>query len=523
MSADHTEASDPNETQKLIVTNRSALRAKYGAGADAILAAVDELVEADGTRGVPTRVLALDDPQEMESVGAAAVEAPDDASAVKAAVDAAFEAVEPDYLMVLGSIDVVPHQPIANTMPDDGDELVPSDLPYACDAPFDDDVQAFVGPTRVVARLPDLTAATEPGYLVGLLKNATSWDARPVDDYRPHLGITAKVWEGSTSLSLQNLFGSSDALRRSPTEGPRWPPDLLGRLTHFINCHGAEADSHFYGQEGGQFPVSHDAVLVSGKVSSGTVAAAECCYGAELFDPALTQGQSGIAAEYLGSGAYGFLGSSTIAYGPAEGNGSADLMCQFFIRSVLQGASLGRALLEARQEFVRAAPVMGPADLKTLAQFNLLADPSIHPVLPQRDETIPLDVPMARSVPPLARTLLTGRAARRANLAAIGLALLEATASIRPAGEPASEDVVESILRAASEPGLRPAAVRSFTVEAPRLASAGRRARPAAERVHVVVARPDRGSAPPRVARIVVVEATERSNAIQSVRTLYAR
>jgi hypothetical protein len=408
-------------------------------------------------------------------------------------------------------------------MPEDGDALAPSDLPYACDAPFDEDVQAFVGPTRVVGRLPDLTAATDPAYLVGLLQASASWASRAVEDYRPHLGVTAKVWEGSTRLSLENLFGSADALQLSPAEGPEWPADLLGRLTHFINCHGAEADSHFYGQEGGDFPISHDAALVSGHVSAGTVAAAECCYGAELYDASLTGGQAGIAAEYLRSGAYGFLGSSTIAYGPADGNGSADLICQYFLRSVLQGASLGRALLEARQEFVRNAPVMGPADLKTLAQFSLLGDPSIHPVLPKRDEAIPPDSPAEKSLPSPARTLLAGRAARRANLAAIGLGLLESTASIRSTAEPVSGEVVGAILRAARERDLEAAAVRSFTVGAPRLAGAKSRARPAAERLHVVVARRDRGKAPPRLARIVAVEATERGNALQSVRTLYAK
>ena len=43
--------------------------------------------------------------------------------------------------------------------------------------------------------------------------------------------------------------------------------------------------------------------------------AAECCYGAELYEPAKAQGQAGIANTYLGEGAIGFLGSTTIAYG----------------------------------------------------------------------------------------------------------------------------------------------------------------------------------------------------------------
>ena len=109
--------------------------------------------------------------------------------------------------------------------------------------------------------------------------------------------------------------------------------------------------------------------------------AAECCYGAELYDPAVADGHAGICNTYLAEGAYGFFGSSTIAYGPPEGNGQADLICQYFLERVLPGASLGRAALEARQRFVRAGTRCSiRSDLKTLAQFSLLGDPSIHPV-----------------------------------------------------------------------------------------------------------------------------------------------
>jgi hypothetical protein len=56
------------------------------------------------------------------------------------------------------------------------------------------------------------------------------------------------------------------------------------------------------------------------------------------------------------------------------------LLCQYFLRRVLAGASLGRAALEARQEFATAGPDLDPVDIKTMAQFSLFGDPSIHPV-----------------------------------------------------------------------------------------------------------------------------------------------
>lgn len=131
--------------------------------------------------------------------------------------------------------------------------------------------------------------------------------------------------------------------------------------------------------------MAHLAARVDGQIAEGTVAAVECCYGAELYDAA--GGQIGIASTYLAGRAYGYFGSSTIAYGPADTNGAADLLCQYFLRRVRAGASLGRAALEARLEFAGGAPELDPIDLKTIAQFNLLGDPSIHPVAPATPPT----------------------------------------------------------------------------------------------------------------------------------------
>jgi hypothetical protein len=99
----------------------------------------------------------------------------------------------------------------------------------------------------------------------------------------------------------------------------------------------------------------------------------------QLFDPEKLDGQRPIANTYLGAGAIAFLGSSNIAYGPSEGNDSADLITQYFLIDVLAGASTGRALLQARQKFVHGEKMEDPVNVKTIAQFMLLGDPSLHP------------------------------------------------------------------------------------------------------------------------------------------------
>jgi hypothetical protein len=516
---------------KVILTSRSALTAKYGiGGVDQIILAVDRLVAADARRGLPSLLVELDDPGMMQLLGAPVLTGNDPAEA-KAAIDGIYQARVPDYVMLLGATDVIPHVPLTNPMyngPDgaDPDEFAYGDLPYACDAPYGIDAAAFVGPTRVLGRLPDVVGATDPSYLVGLVDAAAGWEARTREDYAPYLGMTAKVWTGSTTLSLQGVFGGAGDLQTSPTGGPNWSPALLGRRSHFINCHGADSDDHFYGQEGHSYPVAHDGKLVDGNVTAGTVVAAECCYGAQLYDPIGVAGLPGLCNIYLGSGAYGFWGSSTIAYGPADSNGSADYICQFFLSSMLAGASLGRAALEARQGFVQKVTTVDPADLKTLAQYSLLGDPSIHPVVPAHD-VIAVEPATAgvgaKAMPGLGGALTAGRHDRRMKLAAVGLSLLASTAvatSIEAAAAGAG-GILDQLSALADEPELAGAKLMTFRVNPPPVAAQMHAMlAPQPDILHVAATRSDQESGP---AQIVVVIGRERGGRIVEFRKLFGK
>jgi hypothetical protein len=369
---------------KIIVTNLRALTQKYGSkGRTKIRAAIRKMIVADKARGLQTRLLAVDSASQMKSVKGAAVTDPSSSRQNKAAIDAVFTSLRPDYLMILGAIDVIPHQDLVNPAygGDDIDQYAYGDIPYACEQSYSQQAEKFIGPTRVIGRVPDLTGGKGPAYLVALLNTASKWVPRDRSDYADYFAISAAQWANSSTLSVQKLFGSDAGLNLSPTAGPKWSNALLSRRSHFINCHGGQTDPQFYGQKGNKYPVAHEAGFITGKMAEGTVAAIECCYGGELYDAnLLTSKQQGMCNTYLAGKSYGYFGSSTIAYGPAEGNGSADLLCQYFLRRVLAGASLGRAALEARQEFAQAGPDLDPFDIKTLAQFSLFGDPSIHPV-----------------------------------------------------------------------------------------------------------------------------------------------
>ncbi|HEV8436916.1 MAG TPA: C25 family cysteine peptidase [Methylomirabilota bacterium] len=521
------------KVDKLIVTNFAALRAKYRAvGLASIRGAVGQLIAADARRGLVTRLLDLDSRAAMKALRAPRVRAAGNARQNKEAIDAVYRALVPDYLMILGSVDVVPHQPLLNPLftddpDDDDDRYAYSDLPYACDAPYSRRIEDFRGPTRVVGRLPDITGAREPSYLARLLATATSYRTRSRDAYDAYFGLSVKWWHGSTELSLRTLMGSADRLKLSPPSGPGWTPAEMRPRVHFINCHGALADPAFFGQpreDSDDYPEAELSSRVDRRITSGTVAAAECCYGAELYDPARAKGQRGICYAYLGGGAYGYFGSSTTSYGPSKGNGWADLVCRYFLEGVLRGASLGRAVLEARQSFVLGASVLQAEDLKTLAQFNLLGDPSIHSVsrVRQAIETSRVfkrALPNADSLPP-------GRELRRDRLLRTGVLLDETVGAVRraPALRPTAT-VRKALADAARDSGIRSDRLRiaSFAVHDPAAKrlyrSAGLR-RDTPNAVHTAIgARP---SGRDGIKRIVVVSATVERGRIVRLRRLHS-
>lgn len=368
--------------QKLIITNRRALTKKYkSTGMADITRALARLKVADALRGIETHVEFVDAPikKHIPKVTKAS-----DEPASKKAIDALFAAyASPDYLLILGAGDVIPHQRLVNPLrgPDDTDVNVPSDLPYACDAPYSKKIEDFLGPTRVVGRLPDVRGAKDADDLIDVI----DWSARfdgTAD--RKRFVLSAQKWRGATIANIKKGFGSAGTINYSPKAGPKWPPASLRPSLHFINCHGATSDPTFYGEPAAfeAYPEALFANGLNGSVTRGAVIAAECCFGGQLYEPDSPEAK-GIANTYLLHGAAAVCGSTNVAYGAstAKDRCSADVLCTQFMAAVIGKATTGRALLQARQELVAAtspAP-LDPMDLKTLAQFLLLGDPCLRP------------------------------------------------------------------------------------------------------------------------------------------------
>ena len=424
---------------KIVVTAEGAMRKKYGAAWLRVRQAVGRLVKGDAKRGVVTRLVALDD----AALGPRRAR-PGDRASFKSALDHVFAREQrPDYVLILGGPDVVPHQALDNPI-DDDDADVPSDLPYACATPAVDETASFIAPTRVVGRLPDVPGRGSAARLVALLDLAARFSSRPCSDYASFFGLSTHQWRRSTTLSLRALFGAEAAPRTSPLEGPDWKKAELTPLAHFINCHGSTIDPQFYGQRGGEYPVAQKATGLPGKVAFGTVVAAECCYGAELYEPD-PRTPPGICMHYLEEGAIGFLGSTNTAYGPATRNGSADLLCRFFLESVLKGATLGRALLEARLRFVKEASPLNPMELKTLAQFLLLGDPSLRAVAPARTRARSAGAKALASA-----EAMTAHAARRAALSSEASMLAKGADSVGSRADARAPRAIRERLEAAA-------------------------------------------------------------------------
>jgi hypothetical protein len=292
----------------------------------------------------------------------------------------------------------------------------------------------------------------------------------------------------------------------------------LQAKAHFINCHGASAHPTFHGEPG--FPVAHDASWVSTRIANGTVAAVECCYGAELYDPSQAAGQMGIANAYLDCGAAAFFGSTTIAYGPAATNAYADVLCRMFLAEILGGRSVGGAALDARLDYVKASVPLDPIGLKTLAQFILLGDPSTQPVAERSAGAGALAHSMSLQARPSARQ--TRRAASRAN--ARELHRSHPVARREVDSTPEMADLVRRHARPDSD---GPVTIRSFGItrgagpEA--LADSVRGLDAGSPRVHVALGRRKVDANDERLQYPVAVVAREDQGRIAEIQTVYGK
>ena len=191
---------------KFVVTSKNNLQFKYPNKFTAIETLLGRMAAADKKRGIETRTVFIDDAASAKKAGIKKVSAitPKDC---KKAVDNLFKKHMPAYIALLGAQDVFPFQELDNPT-GDPDLTIPSDLPYACDAPFGTRVESFVGPTRVVGRIPDIPGRGDFDYLKRVIENSINHKPAKPDDYRKYFSVSAWVWKKSTSkpTSFRTFF-----------------------------------------------------------------------------------------------------------------------------------------------------------------------------------------------------------------------------------------------------------------------------------------------------------------------------
>ncbi len=383
---------------KLSVTVRSTLARKYSvASLAAIQQALSAWIAADKARGITTVHVALDDPVAMAAQGVKAVKGKVTAVRAKQAVDALAKRLAPEYIVIVGGDDVLPYFHVRNPSFDpkgDSDPTVPTDNPYACSGPYRaGSLKSYLVPDRVVGRLPDLPAnagAGDPAAIVGFLKTATNWKSKPKSFYATAYSTCCEEWKGAGLATMRYLGLPEADLMISPPTGDASLASRkrLARPLHFTKGHGSEIDAHFYGQKGKSYPEVLVSASVERHAGAGTLVGAMCCYGAQVYspsDPAATPpGALPISLSYLRTGATGFMGSTKIAWVGDTEMMCADWIVAYYLKKSLDGASTGRALLEAKQDYLQYLVKQGQtpdtADEKTMIEFVLLGDPALHPI-----------------------------------------------------------------------------------------------------------------------------------------------
>lgn len=325
-------------------------------------------------------------------------------------------------VLIIGGDSVVPFHRVANPADDDDVEVL-SDWPYA--APEDSPLLAQFS----VGRLPDGDGA-DPQVLLDLIGNATrqhmgscmvderatsrTWlnpIRRLLGSARRGLtsvGYSAEVW-AEAARAVFELIGDGESLYMSP---PLTDYDFLTAhetmpALGYFNLHGFQGSPYWYGHGESEqgtplLPVALTPLSVSWSSAQGAVVYSEACYGAGLGNDS---GAGCIALNFLARGAVGFVGSTAMSYGSlAPPLSGADLLGRYFWEGILDGLTVGHALLRARSSFVRAAATdqgyLDGEDQKALLSFVLYGDPSVALVASTPASLVEAEVEV--TCPPLA-------------------------------------------------------------------------------------------------------------------------
>lgn len=373
----------------LLISNYKALASKYGMHTETILARIEDLISHDRDLGIDTRLAYVDS---MGLPSATDVTDPGDPAQNKEAVDVLITTYIPDYTVLLGAQDIIPFQQLQDPVPPVTPGQVnyfPSDLPYACDAGYSQDITVFLNPSRKITRLPDVYGPLSQDGLEAFIK--TLYYAGNI--VSSDISLYRNWWNACTTkrtnamYAIKNYFSSRGIkfhIGICPPCTDSWDVGEYERMVHHHILHGARNDNRLYGESSDihpRYPTAVSAWKTAGYLREGMILLECACHGAQLY-PTSDEQSMPLANIYLASGGI-VLGSTTVTYSSTQGMNCRDYLVCRFMEKLLDGQDIGTALLTARRDLVQNKGASDPVLRKILGEYNAYGYPTLCPISSQ--------------------------------------------------------------------------------------------------------------------------------------------
>ncbi|MCR4572731.1 MAG: zinc ribbon domain-containing protein [Lentisphaeria bacterium] len=348
----------------IILTCEASLVAQLALDADALHDILGEYMRQADKRGVHYYYLDLENNAIQGGLSG------ENVAEIVALLRKVVDVARPKYIFILGNEEIIDVATWENQS-SDGDDEVFSDLVYSTlDTISPWEGQEFNASEALrVGRLPTTNGCADDfrAYFENAIHGIGC-----IDSIHPY-GLSALVWEAESNEEYSAVSDSNVStcpkviLEDMDEELAEADANLL-----FFNLHGSDDTEYWYGQKGGSYPeaVSPD---VFRDYPGFFFLGVEACYGARYIG--LEPGES-IVKTALANKCLAFLGSSKIAYGTSEPEGTcADIVIGDFIRQIAKGETAGDAHLAGLKRLTSNSD-MDDSDIKTLAEFSLYGDPS---------------------------------------------------------------------------------------------------------------------------------------------------
>jgi hypothetical protein len=274
-----------------------------------------------------------------------------------------------DAVCIIGTAKDIPHSEVRDLTGHDTAILTDNFFGMTSVPSEDERFHGAILPKTPVSRIPFRDLA--------LIQRLLAVNDNLCDNWDTGVAVSAKVWQGASDLVLKTITGGvGPSLLLSP---PTSEDDVEGALNEnvgrlYFNVHGTDQAAMWVGDNGvGDYPAVLRPSAI--EVADNAIVISEACYGAMLTD-----GEPAISETFLRQGAGAFVGSTIIAWGPAEPPISlADTIVTGTFSALDNGVPLALSLLQAKLEILNnhldRDEALSPSTHNTLLSFVAYGSP----------------------------------------------------------------------------------------------------------------------------------------------------